>query len=314
MKFNPEIQTSTQKAFTEALAKLGGKYRNFVLLDANVTTPLQLSGFERVFPERHFKFGNAGRAMVGAACGFTIRGKVPIVCAYAVTATGRFWDEIRNFIAYPNLNIKIIGINSGILNGEEGVIHQSLEDLSIMRSIPNMKVICPADAVETRKALEFMLLDYGPTYLRLFNLPLPELYSDQHQFVLGKGTIYKYGSDVCIFAVGTAVHTAMDAAEILDRKGVTTMVVNMSSISPIDRDLIVECTRSVRYVVTVEDHQVTGGLGTAVSEVLTDDAPHKLLRIGMDGFAESGNVDDLYRKYGIDGVSIAEQVEEWVKE
>jgi len=313
MKFNPENEVSTQKVFTETLIKLGSKYKNFVVLDANVSAPLQIAGFDRAYPDRHFKFGNAVRAMMGAAAGLTVRGKIPIVCAYALSVSGRVWDEVRNFAAYSNLNIKIVGINAGLLNAEEGVINQSLEDLAIMRSIPNTKVICPADAVEAKKALEFMMLDYGPCYLRLFNLPLPELYSDHHQFVLGKGHIYKYGSDVCIFAVGTGVHTALDAARILERKGVSAMVVHMSSLNPLDGDLVIECAKSVRYVVTVEDHQITGGLGSAISEVLTENHPCKVLRIGMEGFAESGKVDDLYRKYGLDGVSIAEKIEEYIK-
>lgn len=309
MKFNPDIQSSTQKAFAESLVRLGNKYKNFVVLDANVSVPAGTQAFAKSYTDRHFHFGNANRAMVAASAGFTVRGKIPFLCSYALPASGRAWDSIRNFICYPNINVKIVGIHSGILNAEEGVINQSLEDLSLMRSIPNMKVVCPADAVETRKVVEMMMLDYGPTYLRLFHLPLPDLYDDAYQFTFGRGHIYKSGSDVCIFAIGTAVHTALDAADILEREGVSTMVVNMSSLVPIDKDLIVECAKAVSHVVTVEDHQILGGLGTAVSEVLSEYYPVKVTRLGVDGFAESGKVDDLYKKYKLDGVGIAESVQ-----
>jgi transketolase len=161
--------------------------------------------------------------------------------------------------------------------------------------------------------MDVMMLDYGPTYLRLLHLPLPDLFDNQYKFVFGKGKIYKPGSDVCIFAVGTVMHTALDAAEVLEREGVSTMVVNMSSISPVDKDLIVECAKAVQHVVTVEDHQIVGGLGSAVCEALAEHYPAKVLRLGMDGFAESGKVDDLYRKYKLDGVGIVEQIEEWIK-
>lgn len=313
MRFHPEKQVSTQKALTETLVKLGGKYKNFVVLNANVGVPLGLQRFEKAFPERYFNFGNASHAMVGAAAGFVVRGKIPFLCSYALSASGRNWDDIRNFLCSTPLNVKIVGIHAGLLNGEEGATNQSLEDLALMRSIPGMKVLCPADAAETEKAIEVMMLDYGPTYLRLMHLPLPSIYDDQYKFVLGRGNIYKSGTDVCIFAIGTGVHTALDAAEALERQGISTMVVNMSSLAPLDEDLIVECAKAVNHVVTVEDHQINGGLGSAVCEVLTTHYPMKVLRLGMDGFAESGRVDDLFRKYGLDGVGIAERVKDWIR-
>lgn len=313
MRFSPDTQISTQRAFTETLVKLGGKYKNFVVLNANVGAPLGLQNFVKAFPGRCFSFGNAGRAMVAASAGFVVRGKIPFLCSYGLAATGRGWDAIRNYLCNTPLNVKIVGINSGILNSQEGGTNQALEDVALMRSIPGMKVICPADAEETRKAVEFMMLDYGPTYLRLMNLPLPNIYDDQYKFVLGKGSIYKSGTDVCLFAYGTTLHTALDAAQILGRNGTSVMVVNVSSLQPLDEDLIVECARAVNHVVTVEDHQITGGLGSAVCEVLGTHYPMKVLRLGMDGFGESGKVDDLYRKYKLDGVGIAESVENWLK-
>lgn len=313
MRFNPEQQISTQKAFTETLVKLGGKYKNFVVLNANVGVPLGIQAFEQAFPERSFSFGNAHRAMVAGAAGFMVRGKIPFLCSYALPATGEAWDDIRNYLSNTPLNVKIVGLGAGIFSGQEGSTNQALEDVALMRSIPGMKIACPADAEQARKAIEIMMLDYGPTYLRLMHLPLPSLYDDQYKFVFGKGNIYKSGTDVCIFTYGTTVHTTLDASESLERSGVSVMVVNMASVSPLDEDLVIECAKAVNHVVTVEDHQIAGGLGTAVCEVLSTYYPMKVLRLGMDGFGESGRVDDLYRKYGLDGVGIAENIQRWIK-
>jgi len=313
MNFEPEKSHSTQSVFVDSLIKFGGKYKNFVVLDGNVSSKLGMDAFDKVFVDRHFKFGNVLDGMVGAAAGFVVRGRFPFVCGYASRLLAGSHDVIRNFICSSNLNVKFVGVNSGLLNGEDGGIYQALDDLALASLIPNMKVICPADVVEAKKAIEFMMLDYGPTYLRLFNSPLPDLYDDKYEFVIGKGNIYKFGSDVCIFAVGSAVHTALEASRILERDGISTMVVNMASISPIDEALIVESAKAVNFVFTVEDHSVVGGLGDKVSSVLAEFYPTRVYKIGVDGFGESGKVDDLYRKYGIDGVSVAEKVIEVVR-
>ncbi len=312
MKYNPDIQHSSQKAFIDTLVRQSGKFRNVVLLAANSATAAGLANFARAYPERFFNFGNAVSTMTGAAAGFTVRGKIPFMCTYALPATGKSWDRIRNYISAANINVKIIGTHAGLLRAEEGAFQQSLEDVSLMRALPNMKVICPADAQETKSAVEAMIMDYGPTYLRLANQPLPELYDDQYRFVFGKGNIYKHGTDVCIFAVGTGMHTALEAANILERDNVSTMIINMASIKPLDSNLVVECARQIPNLVTVEDHDVIGGLGSAVAEVLCDRYPSRLLRIGMEGFGESGKVDDLFRKYRMDAVGIAEKVMAWM--
>lgn len=313
MRFDPDEQISIQKVCAEELVKMAGKYKNFVVLEANVGAGSGLQNFARQFPDRYFKFGNSVRVMIAAAAGFVARGKIPLLFAYAIPATGTAWDSIRNFICAQNLNVKIFGLHAGILNAEEGVPNQALEDVAIMRSVPNMKVVAPADAAETRQALDVMMLDYGPCYMRLMHLPLPKLYTEKHKFVFGKGDIYKSGTDVCIFSYGTTMHTSLDAAEILERKKISTMVVNMSSLAPVDDSLIVECAKAVDKIVTVEDHQISGGLGTAVCEILSTDYPSKVLRLGMDGYAESGKVDDLYKKFRLDGMGIAEQIEDWIK-
>lgn len=307
-----QTQMSPQESFSRALIQLGGRYKNINLLTANSVVSAGLGGFARSFPERHFDFGNCLRSMVGATAGFSLRGKLPFICANASQVTGKTWDLIRNFICHANLNVKIVGIDAGVLHGEDGVCYQALEDMGLMASIPNMKVICPADSVETAKAMEAMMLDFGPTYLRLSGLPLPDLYDNSYDFQVGSGHIYKQGSDVCLFAIGTAVHTALDAADILERKGISVMVVNMSTLAPIDSSLVVECAKAVKYVATAEDHQVVGGLGARVSAILAEEYPVKVLKIGVDGFAGSGGADELYRKFGLDGVGIAEKIEEFV--
>jgi transketolase len=312
MKYNPDIQQSTQKAFADALVRNSGRFRNVVLLNSNMSAAAGLAGFARSYPERCFNFGNAVEAMFGAAAGFTARGKVPFICSYAMAASGKSWDQVRNFICGSNLNVKIVGTHAGLLRAEEGAFHQSLEDIAIMRTLPNMKIICPADAQQTAKAVEAMVMDYGPTYLRLVNQPLPDLYDDQYRFQFGRGNIYKHGTDVCIFALGISLHMALEAAKMLDRDGIPAAVVNMSSVKPLDNDLVVECARQIPNLVTVEDHNVVGGLGSAVAEVLSERYPARVLRIGMEGFGESGKVDDLFRKYRLDAAGIYEQVKEWI--
>lgn len=307
MLYNPDIQASTQKAFSEALGRLGYKYKNIVVLNSNMSDTSVIQNFSKAFPERVFRFGNEVDTMFGAACGFTVRGKLPIVCTYAIS-TGSAWDLIRNYICHPNLNIKIIGFRAGLLNSDEGATFQSLEDVALMSSIPNMKVLCPADPVETRKMMEAVAEDYGPTYLRLSHAPVPDLYDDKYKFEIGHGQIYKPGTDICIFTYGVGLHMALDAAQILEREGLSVMVVNVSSLKPIDENLIVECAKAVNRVVTVEDHNINGGLGTSVMEVLSTYYPVKVLRLGMEGFGETGNVDDLFRKYKLNATGIAESI------
>lgn len=308
MIYNPDLQSSTQRSFSEVLGRIGARYKNLVVLESNLSDTSAVQSFAKNFPDRFFHFGNALETMFGASAGFTVRGKMPLVCAYANLVAGGVWDLLRNYLCYPNLNIKVAGMRSGMLNSDEGATNQALEDVALMRSIPNMKVFCPADATETRKMVDVMFSDYGPSYIRLAAAPLPDLYDDAHVFQIGKGHIYKPGNDVCIFAYGVALHMALDAALMLERQEISVMVVNMSSIAPLDKDLVVECAKSVNHLVTVEDHSINGGLGTAVAEVLAERYPAKLLAMGIDGFGESGKVDDLFRKYGLTSASIADKI------
>ncbi len=299
---------STAKAFGDAMVKLGAKYKNVVVLDANAGRFLNLGSFARTFPDRYFNFGNAESNMIGAAAGFTVRGKIPFLCSFSMFITGRAWEQIRNAVAYPMLNVKFVGAFSGVLCGEDGATYQALEDVALMRAIPNMKIASPVDGVQTKQVLEAMMNDFGPTYLRLNNTPSVNFYDEAHRFEFGKGHVYRPGTDVCIFSSGDTFHACLRASEMLERDGVSTMVVNLASIKPLDEALVIECAKQASRLVTVEDHQITGGLGSAVVEVLSQAYPVQVLRLGMDGFGESGKSADLMKKYRLDDLGIYEQV------
>lgn len=303
---------ATRKAFGEALALAGEKYKNLVALDADLTTSVMTHFFEKKFPERHFNMGIAEQDMVDTAAGFAMAGKLPIACSFSIFLTGIGWQQIRNGICYPNLNVKLVGSHGGIQIGEDGATHQALEDFAVMRVIPNMKVLCPADAIEMKKMLPVILEDYGPTYIRLCRQPVPTVHDDRYEFQIGKGSILKEGDDIGIIAVGTLVASALGAAEKFQREGISVRVVNMSSLKPIDEKLIAETSGRVKLLVTAEDHQVYGGLASGVADILSATKPRTFHRIGMhDRFGESGKSADLYRKYQLDADGVYAQVKKW---
>ena len=239
-------------------------------------------------------------------------GKLPIASSFCMFLTGLGWQQIRNGVCYPNLNVKFVGSHCGVQIGEDGATHQALEDMAIMRVIPNMKVFCPADAIETQKMIAVILNDFGPCYVRLGRQPVPVIYDDSYNFEIGKGSILTEGEDIGIIAIGSVVASALEAAEKLKNEGVSVRVVNMSSLKPIDEDLIEETAAKVKLLVTAEDHQVAGGLAGAVAEVLTERHPRVFHRIGLhDQFGESGKSADLYRKYQLDGQGVYDQVKKW---
>ncbi|OIP80769.1 transketolase [Candidatus Peregrinibacteria bacterium CG10_big_fil_rev_8_21_14_0_10_44_7] len=300
---------ATRAAFGEAIAELGAKYRNIMVLDADLASSTKTLKFAQAFPGRHFNIGIAEQNMMSIAAGMAIKGKIPFACTFAIFATGRAWEQIRNGIAYPNLNVKVVGSHSGIMTGEDGATHQALEDIAVMRAIPNMKVFCPADAYETKAVIASMCEDFGPVYLRLGRSAVPVLYDEKYRFKPGKGDVLRDGTDITIFAVGSTVSRALSAAEILESQGVSARVCNMCSIKPIDEDLILESARKTKKLFSVEDHQIIGGLGSAISEVLAEAGSGiPLKRIGMHKFGESGKDEDLYRKYGLDAEGIVRVV------
>jgi len=305
---------ATRKSFGEALVKLGAKYKNVVVLDADLSSSVQTGAFAKEFPNRHFNMGIAEQNMVATAAGFATRGKLPFACSFSVFATGRAWEIVRNAVCYPNLNVKIVGSHAGIMTGEDGASHQALEDLAIMRVLPNMKVVCPADHYEALSVMETLMNDYGPTYLRINRQATEVIYTvsgnGSAEFKFGKADVLfgaeflKDGdeADVCIFAIGSLVSSSLKAAQKLKEEGKKVMVVNMSSLKPMDEKTVLECAANAKICVTAEDHSILGGLGGAVAEILAENGIGvKLVRIGMhDKFGESGKSGDLYKKYGFD--------------
>lgn len=308
-KYQHNQPVSTAKAFGSALLKLGSRHKNIIVL-ASHGSMFNLNSFELAFPERYFNFGNAESNMLATAAGFAARGKIIFICGPTISVIGRAWEQLRNTIALPYLNVKIVSINSGLSSAEAGATHQVMEDFALTRVMPNMKVVCPADAIETKSCLEAIVNDFGPAYLRLNHNQFAQLYVETYQFAFATGQIYKSGTDVCIFAIGNMMHYALEAVTMLERDEISAMLVNMASLKPIDTSLIVECARQARHIFTVEDHQIIGGLGSAVMEVLSSNYPAKVCRIGMEAFGESGKLADLYRKYRLDGQGIYERIKE----
>ena len=301
-----EENSSMLKAFGDKIVKMGSKYRNLVVLDGGYSTVLKTDRFEKIFSERHFNFGFSEQNMIGVAAGMSLRGKLPFVCSYAGYITGRAWEPIRNALCIPNLNVKIMGSHVGLLSGEDGPIHQALEDIAIMRTLTNMKIVSPADAIETELALEEILNDYGPTYIRLPSQDLPNVYGASHEFKLGHGDFLMFGQDITLVATGSMVNQCLLAAQKLKHRGFTVSVLNMSTIKPLDEKLLLESAKNSQTIITVEDHNTIGGLGSAVKEYLSEYYPKKIHSIGMDKFAESGSPEGLYRKYGLNHESIFE--------
>lgn len=304
---------ATRRAFGEALALAGEKYKNLVALDADLTTSVMTHFFEKKFPERHINMGISEQDLVGTAAGLAMADKLPVACSFAIFLTGIGWQQIRNGICYPNLNVKLFGSHGGIQIGEDGATHQALEDFAIMRVIPNMKVLCPADAVEMKKMLPVILEDYGPTYVRLGRQPVSVIYDESYEFKIGKGSVLMEGDDVGIIAVGSLVAPALEAANRFKQEGITVRVVNMSSLKPLDKEIVIETAGKVKMLVTAEDHQVTGGLAGAVAEALSEAKPHAFYKIGMhDAFGESGKSADLYKKYKFDAEGVYQQIRSWL--
>ncbi|MHB1418213.1 MAG: transketolase family protein [Bacillota bacterium] len=291
---------ATRDAYGKALAHLGEKYPNLVVLDADLSKSTKTAVFQDKYPQRFFNIGIAEQNMIGVAAGFSLSGKIPVASTFAIFATGRTYDQIRNSVAYPRLNVKIIATHGGITVGEDGASHQSLEDVALMRALPNMTVIVPADAVETTKAVEAALASNGPFYIRLGRSAVPELYQDDYAFAPGKASILKTGVHATIIASGIMVAEALEAMRVLAAEGLEVGVINMSTIKPLDREAIIEAARRTGAVVTAEEHSIIGGLGSAVAEVLGEECPVPLERVGtQDQFGESGSPAELLEKYGL---------------
>ncbi len=306
---------ATRDAYGEALVELGKKDPRIVVLDADLSGSTRTAKFAKEFPDRFFNMGIAEQNLMVAAAGFAITGFIPFASTFAIFATGRAWEPIRQSIAYSNINVKIVASHAGITVGEDGGSHQAVEDITLMRVIPNMHVFVPADATETRKVIEKVVEIEGPCYVRTGRSKVPIIFDDNYKFEPGKAHRVREGKDVSIIATGIEVYESLRAAELLKREGISASVVNMSSIKPIDKEIIVEEAESTGRIVTVEEHSIYGGLGSAVAEVLCQSLPAKLKIIGIkDEFGISGKAEELVKYFGLDSESIAREVKRFLNE
>lgn len=291
---------STRVEYGKTLAQLGKEYPDIVVLDADLSGSTQTHHFARAFPERFFNMGIAEQDLMGTAAGLALGGKIPFASTFAMFATGRAWEQIRQTIAYGNLNVKIVASHGGVTVGEDGGSHQAVEDLALMRILPNMVVLAPADGPETRAMTRWAAAYQGPVYLRTGRMALPVIHEEPVLFELGRGSILRPGSDVTLVGLGVMVHACLEAALLLAEEGIDARVVNLSCLKPLDWELLVDCARETGALVTAEEHMVTGALGSAVSEVLAEHFPAPLVRLGLrDTFGISGNPQRLLEHYGL---------------
>ena len=301
---------ATREAYGAALAEFGAKYENLVVLDADLAGATKTGVFAKAFPERFFDCGIAEGDMVTVAAGLSTTGLIPFASSFAMFLAGRAFEQIRNSVGYPHLNVKLGATHGGITVGEDGATHQCLEDFALMRTIPGMTVICPCDAVETRAAVEAAILHDGPVYLRFGRAATPVLFNkENYEFKLGKGIEIADGDDAAIIACGVMVDVALSARELLKSEGINARVIDMHTIKPIDEELVLKCAKETGAIVTAEEHNVIGGLGEAVCGVLSEKLPTPVLRVGTeDTFGRSGKVAPLMEMYGLTPENIAGKV------
>lgn len=301
---------ATREAYGKALASLANVNENIVVLDADLSKSTKTADFKAVCEERFFNMGIAEANMMAVAAGMSTCGKIPFVSTFAMFAAGRAFEQIRNSICYPKLNVKICATHAGLTVGEDGASHQAIEDLSLMRSIPNMTVICPSDAVEAAAAIKAVAEYDGPCYVRLGRAAVNVINDENtYEFKIGKGVTLSEGKDVTIVATGIMVDVALAAKEELEKEGINARVINIHTLKPIDKDVLIKAAKETGAIVTVEEHNVIGGLGSAVSEVLCEEYPVPVIKVGVnDTFGESGTPDQLLEKYGLTSANVVEKV------
>jgi len=305
---------ATRDAYGKTLVKLGETNDNVVVLDADLSKSTKTNDFSKSFPNRFFNMGIAEQNLVGAACGFATAGKIPFVSTFAMFATGRAFEVIRNSVCYPKLNVKICATHAGITVGEDGASHESIEDIAIMRAIPNMTVVVPADGIETEKIVLEAAKFNGPMYVRLGRSGVQTLFNEDYKFEIGKGTVLRDGNDATIIACGIMVNEAVIAHEELKSEGINVRVINMSTIKPIDEELIIKAAKETKAIITAEEHSVIGGLGSAVSEVVSEECPVIVKKVGVnDVFGESGTPAELLEKHGLTAKNLVKIVKETLK-
>jgi transketolase len=301
------VKESTRVEYGKTLVKLGEEYPDIVVLDADLSGSTQTHLFAKAFPDRFFNMGVAEQDLMGTAAGLAVGGKIPFASTFAMFATGRAWEQIRQTIAYANLNVKIVASHGGVTVGEDGGSHQAVEDLALMRILPNMVVLVPADGPQTRAQVRWAAAHRGPVYLRTGRMPAPVIYDDSYSFELGRGSVLREGADVTLVGVGLMVHACLEAAHLLAAQGLEARVLNLACLKPLDWELLVESARVTGALVTAEEHLVTGGLGSAVCEVLSEHWPVPVARVGLkDIFGISGKPELLLKHYGLTPENIKE--------
>lgn len=291
---------ATREAYGEALRELGGRFRDIVVLDADLSKSTKTNVFAKEHPDRFFNVGIAEQNLMGTAAGLAAAGKIPFASTFAMFACGRAFEQVRNSICYPRLNVKIAATHAGLTVGEDGASHQAIEDISLMRTLPNMTVVVPADATETHQVVAWAVEYVGPVYIRLGRMGVPDVFGESYRFAPGKAALLAEGADVTIIACGVMVAAARRAADELTHSGLSARVLNMPTIKPLDIEAVVKAARDTGAVVTCEEHSIIGGLGSAVAEVLGENAPAPLERVGvLDTFGESGTPDALLAKYNL---------------
>ena len=304
-------QIATRDAYGEALLELGRERADIVVLDADLSGSTKTGKFAKAFPDRFYNIGISEQDMIGTASGLSLAGKLPFASTFAVFETGRAWEQIRQTVCYSNLNVKLVATHSGVTVGEDGASHQAIEDVALMRVLPNMTVIVPADGPETRQVIHAVVDHYGPVYVRLGRSKVPAVMPDGYAFKIGKAYAFHIGKDANIIAMGIMVDSALKAATILKENGIDAGVINMSTIKPLDTELLLKLSQTCRLIVTAEEHSIIGGLGSAVSEFLSENHPAKVLRIGIkDNFGCSGKPEELLKLYGLTAENIVKTVQE----
>ena len=298
----------TRQSYGEALVELGKENEKVVVLDADLATATKTIEFAKEFPQKFFDIGIAEADMIGTAAGMATCGKIPYASTFAVFATGRAYDQIRSSVCYPNLNVKICATHAGVTVGEDGATHQMLEDLSLMRVLPNMRVFCPSDDIQTKWLIKEISKINGPCYVRLCRMATPEIYDENQKFEIGKMVQIGEGTDAAIFATGVTVSEAIKAKKELKEKGIDVRVIDVHTIKPLDEEMIIKCAKETKRLISIEDHSIIGGLGSAIAEVLTEKLPTKLERMGVnDTFGKSGKAEELLKYFKIDSSSIVEK-------
>ena len=304
-----EEKKATRESYGEALKEIGKENKNIVVLDSDLAGATKSNIFKKEFPERFFDMGISEQDMIGTAAGMAACGKIPFASTFAVFAAGRAYDQIRNSVCYPNLNVKVCGSHAGITVGEDGATHQMLEDINIMKALPNMKVYCPSDGVQTKWIVKHVSEEEGPCYIRTCRLATNLIYDDDYAFDSNKMIVHGDGTDATIFATGVTVSESLKAQENLAKEGVNVRVVDVFCLKPIDEDTIIKCAKETKRLISVEDHNIIGGLGSIIADVLTDKYPTNLTKMGIkDTFGESGKAVLLLEKYGIDAKGITEEL------